>query len=162
MLEMDTSGHILRTSEIKNMMPSSDILISRRIYVLRCQFGLVNFSDNQTGFFQLMDVSSSLFSDRIVVLVLVNSIQDVSFLVTGTLVPFMTISFHVTFELFNGFFPPFIDGLFPIIFPRFLTCRNFFNNGHPEGQPAITPNRAVICVIYFSKTLQYMLHLLTV
>ena len=55
---MGALGHIFRPSDINNTMQSSDLLISRIRYVLRCQFGLVDFSDNQTGFLKSMNVSS--------------------------------------------------------------------------------------------------------
>ena len=120
LVEMGSSGHIFRPGEIKNTVRSSDILISRRRYFLRCQFGLFNFLDHQTRFFKLTNVSSSLFSSCVVVLVLVTGIPDVYLLVTGTLVPFTTTSFHVTFELFNGISSPFVNILFPIIVSPFL------------------------------------------
>ena len=72
-----------------------------------------------------MNVIYSLFSTPDVVLVLVTGIPDVSLLLTCTLVPVTTMSFHVNFELFNGIYSLFVDGLFPIIFSRFSTCRNF-------------------------------------
>ena len=57
-----------------------------------------------------------------------NSIKQLKNDVEGhyrTLVPVTITSFHVIFELFHGISSPFVDGLFPIISPPFLTCRNF-------------------------------------
>ena len=119
LVEMGSSGHIFRPGEIKNTVRSSDILISRRRYFLRCQFGLFNFLDHQTRFFKLTNVSSSLFSSCVVVLVLVTGIPDVYLLLTGTLVPFTTTSFHVTFELFNGIFSFLSTDYFQSFFPVF-------------------------------------------
>ena len=102
------------------MMQSSDLVISRRRYVHGCQFGLVSFPDNQTGFFMFMNFISSLFSTPVVVLVLITGIPDVSLLLTRTSVPVMTTSFHVAFEIVNKIYSPFVDGLFPIIFPPFF------------------------------------------
>ena len=108
-----------------NTIQSSDLARLRRRYVHACQFGLVNFSDNPTVFFKLMNVNSSLFLNPVVALVLLTGISDVLLLLTCTLVPVTTTSFHVTFELFNGIYSPFVDGLFPITSPRFSTCHNF-------------------------------------
>ena len=94
---MTALGHIFQPDEIRNTMKSSDLLVPRIIYVHGCQFGLVNFSDNQTGFIKFMNIMSSLFLAPIVVLVLVTGIPDVSLLVTRTLVPVKTTYFHVTF-----------------------------------------------------------------
>ena len=124
LLERGALVHIFRPAEIKNTMRSSDLLISRRRYVLRCQFGLVTFSYNQTVFLKLMNVSSALFSARVVVLVLLTVIQDISLLGTGTLVPFTTTSFHIIFQLFNGFFPVY-RRIISNNFSGFSTCRNF-------------------------------------
>ena len=109
----------LGTDEIKNKMQYSDLLRSRRRYAHGCQFGLVTFSDNQTGFFKFTNIISSLFSAPVVVLALVIGILDVSLLLTFTLVPVTKTSFHVTFELFNGVYSPFVDGLLPISPPVF-------------------------------------------
>ena len=67
-----------------------------------------------------MNVSSSLFSAHVVVLVLVTGITDVSLLVTGTLVPFMKTSLHVTFQIFNGMFPRLSTDYFQSFFAFFL------------------------------------------
>ena len=106
-------------------MRSSDILISRRRYTNGCQFGLVNLLENQTGFLKFLNVTSLLFLAPVVVLVLVTVIPYVYLLLTRTLVPVTTISFHVTFDIFNGISSLFVKGLFPIVSPRFSTCRNF-------------------------------------
>ena len=94
---MSALGHIFQPDEIRNTMQYSDLLRSRRRYVHGCQFGLVSFLDNQTVFLKFMNVMPSLFSDHVVVLVLVTSILDVSLLVTCTLGPVTTTSFHVNF-----------------------------------------------------------------
>ena len=120
MLEMTAFGQIFLPTEFMNTMQSSDIFRSRRRYVHGFQFGLVHFLDNQTGFLKFMNVISLLFLTPVVVLVLVTGIPDVYLLVTGTLVPFTTTSFHVTFELFNGIYSLFVDGFFPIMFPLFF------------------------------------------
>ena len=70
-----------------------------------------------------MNVSSSLFSAHVVVLVLVTGIPDVSLLVTGTLVPFTTTSFHVTFEL--SYLPYRLLTDYFQSFSSVLTCCNF-------------------------------------
>ena len=71
-----------------------------------------------------MNVSSLLFLAHVVVLGLVPVIPYVSLLLTGTLVPFTTTSFHVTFELFYGIFPVYWQ-IFTNHSPHFSTCRNF-------------------------------------
>ena len=91
---MTASGHIFRPTEVMNTMQSSDLARSRRRYVHTCHFGLVNFSDNQTGFFKFMNDISSFFLTFIVALVLVTDITEVLLLLTCTLVPVTTISFH--------------------------------------------------------------------
>ena len=91
---MTASGHIFRPTEVMNTMQSSDLARLRRRYVHACQFGLVNFSDNPTVFFKLMNVNSSLFLNPVVALVLLTGISDVLLLLTCTLVPVTTIPFH--------------------------------------------------------------------
>ena len=130
---MTALGHIFQPDEIRNTMKSYDLLVPRIIYVHGCQFGLVNFSDNQTGFIKFMNIMPSLFLAPIVVLVLVTGIPDVSLLVTRTLVPVKTTYFHVTFQLFNGISSPFVDGFFPIISPIFRHV-TIFNTISPEYQ----------------------------
>ena len=125
LLEMTASGRIFRPTEIRNMMRYSDLVISRRRYVHICQFGLVTFSDNQTGFLKFMNVVSSLFSVPDVALVLITGIQDVSLLLTSTLVLVTTTSFHITFELFNRISSPFFRQIVSNHFPCFSTCHHF-------------------------------------
>ena len=118
-------GHIFRLTEVMNTLRSSNIVISRRKYVHGSQFGLIIILDNQTGFFKFLNINYSLYLSHVVVSVLVTGILDFYLLLTCTLVPVTTASFHVDFELFNGISSLFVNGLFPIISPYFLICRNF-------------------------------------
>ena len=129
---MIISGHIFQSAEVRNTMQSFDVVA--RV----CKFGLVNFLDNQTGFFKFMNVIYLLFSTPVVVLVSVTSIPEFSLLLTRTSIPVTTTSLHVAFEIFYCISSLFVNDFFQSISPFFR---------HVVMSTPLSEKHFIICVL---------------